>query len=202
MKKLLSVMVFVWSALLGLNASASPVGLVGDTIDAALIRTIFDPFYGVGRVCCNGLDAPFQVIDGVSDSKQYSSAFKLNVDNLSFDIDFLSSNGWQDGVILRLSNLNFMPGQLVPFDLVLDTNLIGLTWSIGADYVDINLYSIHQTPDSYIHGQFQVPEPDTLLLIALGLFATWAVRGKWNDGIKRGRQAQLNNPGHFEQVNR
>ena len=181
MQKLLSVMVFMWSALWGFNASATPVGLVGDTIDAAVIRTIYDPFYGVGRVCCYGLDAPFQVVDGDSDQKQYSSAFKLNVDNLSFDIDFLSLNGWQDGVVLRLSNLNFLPGQLVPFDLVLDTNLGGLTWTDGADYVDINLYSIHQTPDSYIHGQFQVPEPDTLLLIVLGLVATWVIRSKWND---------------------
>ena len=181
MRKLLSVAVFMWSALWGFNASATPVGLAGDTIDAAVIRTIYDPFYGVGRVCCYGLDAPFQVVEGNSDQKQYSSAFKLNVDNLSFDIDFLSLNGWQNGVVLRLSNLNFLPGQIVPFDLVLDTNLGGLTWNVGAGYVDVNLYSIHQTPASYIHGQFQVPEPDTLLLILLGLVATWVIRSKSND---------------------
>jgi hypothetical protein len=183
MKKLLSVTVFMWSALCGFNASATSIGLVGDTIDAAVVRTIYDPFYGGGRVCCYGLDAPFQVVDGASDQKQYSGAFKVNVDNLSFDIDFLSLNGWQDGVVLRLSNLNFLPSELVPFDLVLDTNLAGLTWSVGADYVDINLYSIHQAPDSYIHGQFHVPEPDTLLLILLGLVATWVIRSK---GKKQG----------------
>lgn len=178
MKKLLGVMVFMWGTLWGFNVSATPVGLVGDTVDAAVIRTIYDPFYGVGRVCCYGLDAPFQVVDGNSDQKQYSSAFKLNVDNLSFDIDFLSLNSWQNGVVLRLSNLNFLPDQLVPFDLVLDTNLGGLTWNVGADYVDINLYSIQQTPGSYIHGQFQIPEPDTLLLMLMGLVATWIFRRK------------------------
>lgn len=182
MKKLLNMMVLMWSALWCFNASATPVGLAGDTIDAAVIRTIYDPFYGVGRVCCYGLDAPFQVVDGNSDQKQYSGAFILNVDNLSFDIDFLSSNGWQDGVILRLSSLNFLPGLLVPFNLALDTNLDGLTWSTGADYVDINLYSINQTPDSFIHGQFHVPEPDTFLLIALGLAITWTVRSKYHGG--------------------
>jgi hypothetical protein len=181
MRKLLGVTLLMSAALGGFNANATPIGLAGDTIDAAVIRTIYDPFYGGGRICCYGLDAPFQVVDGNSDQKQYSGAFKLNVDNLSFDIDFLSLNGWQDGIVLRLSDLNFLPGRLVPFALVLDTNLAGLTWSVGADYVDINLYSIRQTPESYIHAQFQVPEPDTLLLISVGLVAAWAVRRKWRD---------------------
>jgi len=179
MKKLLGLVVSMWVALWGLNANAAPVGLAGDSIDAAVVRTIFDPFYGVGRVCCYGLDAPFQVVNGNSDQKQYSSAFKLDVDNLSFDIDFMSLNGWQNGVVLRLSDLNFLPGQIVPFALVLDTNLGGLTWSVGADYVDINLYSIHQTPDSFIHGQFHVPEPDTILLILVGLVAAWVFSSKY-----------------------
>lgn len=178
MKRLIGLAVSMWVAFWGLNANSAPVGLVSDTIDAAVIRTIYDPFYGVGRVCCYGLDAPFQVFDGNSDQKEYSGAFKLDVDNLSFDIDFMSLNGWQDGVVLRLSDLNFLAGHIVPFGLVLDSNLDGLTWSVGADYVDINLYSIHQTPDSYIHGQFKVPEPGTVLLTLVGLVAVWAIRRK------------------------
>lgn len=178
MKKLLVLIVFVWSALWGVNANAVPVGLLGDTIDAAVVRTIHDPFYGIGRVCCYGLDAPFQVVDGVSDQKQYSGAFKLNVDNLSFDIDFLSSNGWQNGVVLRLSGFNFLPGQILPFDLILDSNLNGLTWSVGADYIDINLYSIRQTPNSYIHGQFLVSEPGIASLIVAGLIFTLLIGGR------------------------
>jgi hypothetical protein len=177
-KKLFGMTALMGCALSGFNANATPIGLAGDTIDAAVIRTIPDPFYGVGRVCCYGLDAPFQVADGNSDQKQYSGAFTLDVNNLSFDIDFLTQNGWQAGVVLRLSNLNFLPGQLVPFDLVLNSNLPGLTWSAGADFVDINLDSIQQTPNSYIHGQFQVPEPGTLLLIFLGLIGTWVIRNK------------------------
>lgn len=169
MKKLLGILVCLCAALSGINANAAPVGLVGDTIDAAVIRTIPDPYYGVGRICCYGLDAPFVVANGTSDQKQYSSSFKLNVDNLSFDIDFLSQNSWQNGIVLRLSDLDFLPDMIVPFTLSLDTNLSGLTWTVGADYVDINLYSIHQTADSYIHGQFQVPEPGTLLLLLAGL---------------------------------
>lgn len=195
MKKWLSVAACMGSAFWGLSASATPVGLAGDTIDAAVVRTIYDPFYGVGRVCCYGLDAPFQVVDGASDQKQYSSTFTLDVDNLSFDIDFLSQNGWQAGVVLRLSGLNFLPGEILPFDLVLDTNLPGLTWSAGADYVDIDLYSIHQTPDSYIRGRFQVPEPDTFLLVLLGLSAAWVVRAKrgWNQSRSKEAGSDLLN---------
>lgn len=178
MKKLLGTMAIIWGAMWMSNASAAPVGLVGDTIDAAVIRTITDPYYGGGRICCYGLDAPFQVLDGSADQRQYSSSFKLDVDNLSFDIDFLSFNRWQDGIVLRLSGLNFLPGQMLPFDLVLDTNLSGLTWSVGADFVDINLYSFRQTPTSYIHGHFavaEIPEPGAALLLLAGLLASVVV---------------------------
>lgn len=169
-------------ALLGLcgsvPANAAPIGsglgLVGDTVDAAMIRTIPDPYYGFGRICCHGLDAPFQVADGTADQKNYGSSFLLNVDNLSFDIDFLSAGGWQRGIVLRLSGLNFLPGQVLPFDLDIDTNIAGMTWSVGADYVDIHMDSIVRTSASYIRGSFNVtaiPEPEVILLLLTGLVA-------------------------------
>ncbi len=153
-------------------AIADSFGLEGDSVDASVIRTIYDPFYGVGRISGYGLDSPFVVSQGSTDQKEYSGAFILNVDNLSFDVDFLSSNSWQDGTILRISDLNFSSNLLTNFNLIVQTNLSGLTWSQGSDYVDINLFSIHQEPSSYIHGQFvvtSIPEPSNLALLMVGL---------------------------------
>lgn len=153
-------------------AVADSYGLEGDSVDASVIRTIYDPFYGVGRINGYGLDSPFVVSQGNSDQKEYSGAFILNVDNLSFDVDFLSSNSWQEGLILRISDLNFSSNLLTSFSLVVQTNLSGLTWTQGSDFVDINLFSFHQEPRSYIHGQFvitSVPEPSNLALLMVGL---------------------------------
>ena len=55
------------------NSLASSTGLEGDEIDAAMIRTIDSYSYGLGRICCYGLDAPFIVENGTSDQQQYSS---------------------------------------------------------------------------------------------------------------------------------
>ena len=68
----LLICLFIFST----NTIAVPIGLEGDEIDAAMIRTIDHPFYGVGRICCYGLDSSFVVENGLSDQKQYSSSLK------------------------------------------------------------------------------------------------------------------------------
>lgn len=158
--------------LFSMEAGATPIGLSGDTIDVAVIRTIHDSFYGSGRILNNGLDEPFQVVDGNSDKKKYSGAFIIDVDSLSFYIDFLSLNSWQEGTVLRISDLDFIPNETVPFSLDIETNIGGLTWCTGVDYIDIDLFSIRQNADSFIRGELvvaPVPEPATFSMLFAGL---------------------------------
>lgn len=175
MKHYFSILCLALSCVFCNLAIADTYGLVGDTVDASVIRTIYDPFYGVGRINGYGLDSPFVVAQGNSDQKEYRGAFILNVDNLSFDVDFLSSNSWQDGIILRISDLNFSSNLFTSFSLQIQTNLSGLTWTQGSNFVDINLFSFHQEPISYIHGQFvitSIPEPSNLALLMIGFLCT------------------------------
>lgn len=88
-------------------------GLAGDSIDAAMIRTV-DTGYGLGRIYGYGLDRPFVVLDGASDLQKYSGTFTLDVDSHGFSIKFLSSAGWQDGIVLRLANLDFGAPDITP----------------------------------------------------------------------------------------
>lgn len=66
-------------------ANAETFTLAGDTIDAAMIRTV-DTGYGLGRIHGYGLDGPYVVAEGAADRQQYSSAFTLDVDGGSFAI--------------------------------------------------------------------------------------------------------------------
>lgn len=166
-------------------AHAGPTTLAGDQIDAAMIRTI-DTGYGLGRIFGYGLDAPFVVQDGNADQRQYSSAFNLDVDGNKFSIRFLSLAGWQDGTVLRLSDLDFSPIGSVLSSVSVNTNLTGYTLTTGADWIDLGLGGTHFTADTYFIGAFDVssvPEPTSLALVSLGLLCVSALR-------KRGRNPE------------
>ncbi len=162
------------SVLLGLsfavNAQAG-VTLAGDLVDAGMYRTV-DTGRGVGRITGFGLDAPFMVEEGVSDLKQYSVAYSLNVDGQRFAIDYLNSFSWGAGIVFRLSDLDFTHGASLR-SLVVDTNMSGYGLTVGADFIEINLSGVRGTRDAYFNGQFvtaaQVPEPSSIALLALGL---------------------------------
>ena len=153
-------------------ANAQAFTLAGDTIDAAMIRTV-DTGYGLGRISGYGLDAPFVVAEGTADQRQYSSAFSINVDGGAFDIRFLTSAGWQQGIVLRLTDLDFSPSGSFLSGLTVDTNLVGYGLTIGPDSIDIGLGGTHFTSSTYFTGTFNVitavPEPSSLALLALGL---------------------------------
>lgn len=175
MKTYLRCLGFSLLTFVSTTATAGLMGLVGDEIDAAMIRTIYSPLYGSGRICCYGLDAPFTVQNGTADQQQYSSSFLLDVNDFNFQVDYIGFGGWQDGIVLRLSDLDFDGGGLLS-GLVIDTNVSGLTWSFGEDYVDLNIGGTKQNSGLYISGTFQVsnvPEPSgiSLLLAAAAMFS-------------------------------
>lgn len=147
-------------------------GLAGDSIDAAMIRTV-DTGYGLGRIYGYGLDRPFVVLDGASDLQKYSGTFTLDVDSHGFSIKFLSSAGWQDGIVLRLANLDFGAPDIYALKGVsVETNLIGYSLSTGPDSLDILLGGTRFTESTYFNGTFSissVPEPSALTLLAVAL---------------------------------
>ena len=159
---------------------AGATGLAGDSIDAAMIRTI-DNGYGLGRIMGYGLDEAFVVVDGDVDRRKYSSVFTLDVDGDGFLIQFLGNAGWQDGTLLRLSDLDFGdPGTGVLSSVDVSTNLSGVTFSSAANSIDIHLGGTRFTTQTYLRGTFvvaPVPEVGTLALLGLGLMALpWAAR--------------------------
>jgi hypothetical protein len=163
------------SVLLGLafaaNAQAG-VTLTGDLVDAGMYRTI-DTGKGVGRILGFGLDSPFVVEEGAADLKKYSVAYSLDVDGDRFTMDCLNTFQWGAGIVFRLTDLDFSNGAPLR-SLKIDTNLIGYSLKVGANFVEIDLSGVRGTRDNYFSGQFvtaQVPEPSSIALAALGLAA-------------------------------
>ncbi len=157
------------------SATAQTGTLVGDTIDAAMIRTV-DTGFGLGRITGYGLDAPFIVLDGLTDQRQYSSAFSLNVDGSQFGIRFLSTAGWQDGIVLRISDLDFSGGSFLS-GVTINTNvsnLSGYTLTTSADWLEIGLGGTQFTPSTILAGSFNVTPvtvPSSFVLLTMGLLA-------------------------------
>ena len=161
---------------------ASAFTLAGDTVDAGVYFTV-DTGYGIGRINGFGLDAPFVVVDGAADVRQYSESFRLDVDGGGFLVDFLGQfpTGWQDGVVLRLMDLDFSPSPSFLTGVGVDTNLAGYTLAFGADYIEIGLGGTSFTDETYFRGTFAVsgvpaiPEPSTIVLTATGMLAVASV---------------------------
>lgn len=154
------------------SANAAMFTLSGDQIDAEMIRTV-DTGYGLGRIYGYGLESPFIVQDGAADERQYSSTFYLNVDGDKFNIRFTTSAGWQEGILFRLSDLDFnglTPNALT--SLTVDTNLLGYTLNIGTDFVEVGLGGTQFNSNTYFTGTFsvsQVPIPAAAWLFGSGL---------------------------------
>jgi hypothetical protein len=173
------------AALLGLalsaGAQAGPT-LAGDTIEASMWRTV-DTGRGVGRISGFGLDAPFQVQDGSADQQKYSVIYMLDVDGDKFSLDFLNTFALADGIVLRLSGLDFSGAALLK-SLTIDTNLTGTSVKVSDHFVELSLGGVRGNKDSYFNASFNtavpaadVPEPASWSMVALGLAAlAWVAR--------------------------
>jgi hypothetical protein len=160
------------------NTYAIPYSLEGYTIDAYMERTIEVFSYPLGRINGYGLDAPFEVLQGDSDKKQYSSTFTLDVDKDRFTIDFMSMAGWQNGIVFNLVQPDYTTTTTAGFwsGLGTDTNIEGLGIDIGLGWVKIDFSNTHFTQDSYFIGYFnyqEVPESASFMLLILGLLGIY-----------------------------
>jgi hypothetical protein len=103
---------FVRAALVSALSAASMLAaqaqtVAGDEIDIGVYYTV-DTGYGVGpdlRIRTGRSVHRREPVFG--DQKIYSSIFAINVDALNFEVDFLTLAGWQEGVVLRLTDIDF-----------------------------------------------------------------------------------------------
>ena len=167
---------------LGLQTSLASAGtLAGDSIDVSMNRTI-DTGYGVGRITGFGLEGPFAVIDGDADKQPYSSAFTIDVDGSGFTVQFLATAGWQQGILLRLNDLDFKSSSGYELrDLTVSSNLSGYSFAVGSDFIDIGLGGTRFLPSTYLSvafGTAPIPEPGTFALFSVALATLAFVRVK------------------------
>ena len=157
--------------------------VAGDEIDIGVYYTV-DTGYGVGRISGYGLDAPFIVENGFGDEKIYSSIFAINVDALNFEVDFLTLAGWQEGVVLRLTDIDFRE---IPYPVqvgigYVESNLVGaFTVTNTADSIEVAWGGTHFDENTYLKVFFgaspvtPVPEPEMWVLMLAGLSVVSAV---------------------------
>jgi hypothetical protein len=152
--------------------------LVGDEIDAGLYFTV-DTGYGIGRIPGVGLDGPFTVETGWGDAKIAGGIFELNVESLHFEVDFLAQASWEDGVVLRLTDFDFLNIPLPVYMAGLgyiESNLIG-DYSVThtADSIEVAWGGTSFNQDTYLKVFFgpsplpPIPEPETWALMLVGL---------------------------------
>jgi hypothetical protein len=151
--------------------------VAGDEIDVGMYFTV-DTGYGVGRVLGFGLDGPYVVENGFGDEKTFSSLFAINVEALYFDVDFLTLAGFQEGVVLRLTDFDFLE---IPYPVVLgigyvESNLVGpFTVSNTVDSIEVAWGDTQFDENTYLRVIFgaipvtPVPEPETWALMLAGL---------------------------------
>jgi len=157
--------------------------LAGDEIDAGVFRTV-DTGDGVGRILGSGLDGPFTVENRFGDAKTFSNLFVLNVDALSFEVDFLSGGSFQEGLVLRLTDFDFLE---IPFPVYLaelaliQSNLVGyFTVTHTADSIEVQWGGTSFNEDTYLKVFFPpspvpaIPEPETWALMVAGLASVGA----------------------------
>ena len=151
--------------------------VAGDEIDVGVYYTV-DTGYGVGRILGYGLDGPYVVENGFGDEKAYFGTFAINVEALYFDVDFLSRAGWQEGVVLRLTDFDFLE---IPYPVVLgigyiESNLVGsFTITNTTDSIEVAWGGTQFDENTYLRVIFgaspvtAVPEPETWALMLAGL---------------------------------
>ena len=151
--------------------------VAGDEIDVGMYFTV-DTGYGVGRITGFGLDGPYVVENGFGDEKTYSSTFAINVEAVYFDVDFLTMAGWQEGVVLRLTDFDFLE---VPYPVVLgigyvESNLVGaFTVTNTDDSIEVAWGGTQFNENTYLRVIFgaipvtPVPEPEMWALMLAGL---------------------------------
>lgn len=158
-----------------ISSSTSAATLAGDTIDAYV-----GGFYGLTRVNGFGLDRPFVVKDGKTDTKQYSNVFTLDVDGDGFGINFYLYSQLTDGFTLNLTGLDFAASAPVTLSgLDVSTNLAGVTYGVGPDSIKLQLGNVMTDNGMYFKAKFittPVPELGTSTLLAVGLIALTSVR--------------------------
>ena len=160
----LKIMRNILAVFLFSNAFAASATLIGDTVGTRYTGS------GGGDTGINW--------DVVGAGEEGNFAFNqfYDYDALSFDIRSTSDfcGLWTcnaiDTVTLSLSSLDFTSGALT--NVLLDTNLTGVSFVFGADFVDFTWNEQAITTGTYLSAIFEtssVPEPSIAFLLATGL---------------------------------